>query len=84
VILSLGSINASEPDGARRAAEQLRERGIGAAHVKVASGGCAVAASACAIGADGSQESYPSPEELAAMRARVVQANQPREAATGR
>jgi ribokinase len=130
---TLTGIDASEPDGARRAAEQLRERGVGAAHVKMASGGCAVAfqdgtamvagpadptvvdatgggdayagalawalwsgrspreaaplavaASACAIGAYGSQESYPSPVELAAMHVRVVQANQPREAATGR
>jgi pfkB family carbohydrate kinase len=40
---TLTGIDASEPDGARRAAEQLRERGVGAAHVKVASGGSAVA-----------------------------------------
>jgi ribokinase len=39
---TLTGIDASEPDGARRAAEQLRARGVGAAHVKVASGGSAV------------------------------------------
>lgn len=40
---TLTGIDASDPDGARRAAEQLRERGVGAADVKVSSGGSAVA-----------------------------------------
>ena len=42
----------------------------------------AVAASACAVGTYGSQESYPSPEGLAAMRQRVANANQSKSGST--
>jgi ribokinase len=126
---ALTGIDASSAAGACRAAQALHQRGVGAAHVKLASGGCAVAcqdgasviqapadvavvdttgagdafagalawallrghrpgeaallavaAAACAVGTYGSQESYPSPQGLAAMRQRVANANQPNEA----
>lgn len=116
----LTGVGTDDVDGAVRAAEDLRSRGAGVVHVKLAEGGCAtataegvtvvrapsdvdivdltgagdafagglawalargddavaaahvaVAAASCAVGTYGSQESYPGPDELAAMVGRV-------------
>jgi ribokinase len=120
----LTGVETTAVDGALRAAVDLRDRGAGAAYVKLAKGGCAlawtagtlvieppgdlhvvdttgagdafagtlgwavlgghdppgaailaVAASACSVGVYGSQESYPTLEQLRAMAARVAEAN---------
>lgn len=117
---ALTGISVASTEGAAHAARELRRRGVDAAYVKLASGGCAVssgagsrlveapadvetvdstgagdafagalawslhvgrqgldaavvavAASACAVERYGSQQSYPTPEELEAMRSRI-------------
>jgi ribokinase len=42
----LTGVDATDVDGARRAAVHLRDRGVGAAYVKLAKGGCALASAA--------------------------------------